>query len=170
MDREEPVLIIRSSWTVSERKKIVENGKVRLLFEELASIKQLPLTLAWALSIHRSQSLSIDKLAIDFQGVFESSQVYVALSRARTLQGLQVSNFRARDLKPNAVCIEFNQRLAQLQSRIRLNAVFQMEGIWNAPEVLQHIAYDNDDNDEEDSEVEEVLPNLKRKRVEEIVE
>jgi len=169
MNREEPVLITRSSWTISERKKIIENGKVRLLFEELASIKQLPLTLAWALSIHRSQSLSIDKLAVDFQGVFESSQVYVALSRARTLQGLQVSNFRARDLKPNAVCIEFNQQLTQLQSRVRLNAVFQMEGIWNTPEVLQHLTYDNSESGE-DSDVEEVTSSLKRKRDEDIVE
>lgn len=42
---------------------------------------QLPLTLAWAITIHKSQGMTIERLLVDCQGAFAAGQVYVALSR-----------------------------------------------------------------------------------------
>ncbi len=56
--------------------------------DELGSFKQYPLRPAWAITIHKSQGLTFDKVAVDIEAAFASGQVYVALSRCRTLQGI----------------------------------------------------------------------------------
>lgn len=56
--------------------------------EEVGSFKQFPIRLAWAITIHKSQGLTFDKLAIDAGASFAAGQVYVALSRCRTFDGL----------------------------------------------------------------------------------
>jgi hypothetical protein len=52
--------------------------------------RQIPLTLAWALSIHKPQGMSITNLEVTCEDVWKEGQIYVALSRGRTLQGLAV--------------------------------------------------------------------------------
>jgi ATP-dependent DNA helicase PIF1 len=54
---------------------------------------QVPLILAWALSIHKSQGQTIQRVKVDLGRVFEKGQSYVALSRAATMEGLQVLRF-----------------------------------------------------------------------------
>jgi len=56
--------------------------------EELGSFSQYPIRLAWAVTIHKSQGLTFDKAIIDAGKSFASGQVYVALSRCRTLEGI----------------------------------------------------------------------------------
>lgn len=67
--------------------EVMHKGKV------VASRTQVPLRLAYALTIHKAQGLSIDYLHVDLRGAFTHGQVYVALSRATSLENLRVSNF-----------------------------------------------------------------------------
>jgi len=64
-----------------------------------ASRVQIPLILAWAITIHKSQGQTIQRLKIDLTRVWAPGQVYVALSRATNLDNLQVLNFRRTKIK-----------------------------------------------------------------------
>lgn len=67
----------------------------------LARREQIPLMLAWAISIHKSQGMTIPYLSVSFQGMFEYGQAYVALSRATDLEGLFLEKFNASTIKAN---------------------------------------------------------------------
>ncbi|EHK16881.1 uncharacterized protein TRIVIDRAFT_139619, partial [Trichoderma virens Gv29-8] len=51
---------------------------------------QIPLLPGWAMSVHRSQGMTLDRVIVDLSHAFEEGQVYVALSRATSLHGLKV--------------------------------------------------------------------------------
>jgi ATP-dependent DNA helicase PIF1 len=72
---------------------VMDNGKI------LATITQIPLRLAWAMTIHKSQGMSLDSALMDLSQVFEYGQGYVALSRVRTLEGLHMLGYNDKSLE-----------------------------------------------------------------------
>lgn len=100
-DRE--ITIPPAEWVVEE------DGKVR------ASISQIPLRLAWAITVHKSQGQSLDAAAMDLSRAFEYGQGYVALSRVRTLDGLYLLGWSAQALAVHPL-VERNDREFQSAS------------------------------------------------------
>jgi ATP-dependent DNA helicase PIF1 len=68
---------------------------------------QIPLLPAWAMSIHKSQGMTLSKVTVDLSRNFEEGQVYVALSRAKSLHGLKVLNLGEQHSGPNDEVISF---------------------------------------------------------------
>jgi ATP-dependent exoDNAse (exonuclease V) alpha subunit len=73
--------------------------------------KQFPLKAAWAITIHKSQGKTFDRVIIDMKGgAFESGQTYVALSRCRTLEGIVLKNpLQSRDIMIDPRILDFYQ-------------------------------------------------------------
>jgi hypothetical protein len=85
----------------------------------LASITQVPLRLAWAMTVHKSQGMSLDAAHMDLSQTFEYGQGYVALSRVRTLEGLSLEGLNEQALQVHPEILEqdaaFRERSAQVQ-------------------------------------------------------
>lgn len=80
-------------------------------------ISQIPLILAWALTIHKSQGSTLDAAEIDIgDNIFECGQTYVALSRVKSLDGLYLSSFNYNKIKINKKVKEFYEELTKRQA------------------------------------------------------
>ena len=70
--------------------------------------KQIPLKLAWATTIHKSQGQTLDLVEVDIgDNIFEAGQTYVALSRVKTLEGLFIKSFNPDKIRTNSKVLEF---------------------------------------------------------------
>ncbi|ROW12285.1 hypothetical protein VMCG_00524 [Cytospora schulzeri] len=87
--------------------------------EVQASREQLPLILAWALSIHKAQGQTLARVKVDLGKVFEKGQAYVALSRATTQEGLQVLRFDKQKVMAHPRVISFYQKLYSAESAFK---------------------------------------------------
>ena len=80
------------------------------------SVYQLPLILAWGITIHKAQGLTLDKAIIDVgNDIFEAGQMYVALSRLKNLDGLYLEEFSIEKLKINSKVLEFYNNIEKLK-------------------------------------------------------
>lgn len=98
-----------------------DSGKVEVIGPEewhvtdgdvvVARRKQIPLILAWALSIHKCQGMSLDKAYINLSGAFGCGMVYTALSRVKSLDGLHLSGFTPSSIRANPKVTNFYRNL-----------------------------------------------------------
>ncbi len=87
--------------------EMAEEGRV------LASVDQIPLRLAWAITVHKSQGMSLDAAEIDLSKAFVYGQGYVALSRVRTLEGLKMTGMSPTALRVDPKIVTFDERFFQ---------------------------------------------------------
>lgn len=99
---------------------VPEDWKVELPTGEVqAQRRQIPLILAWALSIHKAQGQTLERVKVDLGRIFEKGQAYVALSRATTQEGLQVLNFRKDKVMAHPRVVGFYTKLYSADSAIK---------------------------------------------------
>lgn len=121
---EEAVAVEQLEW---ENSRYIINEHTQEMETEVQGVfRQYPLRLAWAITIHKSQGLTFEKAVIDAASSFASGQVYVALSRCRTLDGMVL----ASPLRQNSVMTDIrvedyivNQERAALESVSRLDSI-----------------------------------------------
>ena len=92
--------------------KLEEDGKVR------AEVVQLPLRLAWAITIHKSQGMSLDAAEIDLSKTFTPGMGYVALSRVRSIDGLYLGGINAMALRLHPAIYELDRTLKALSAEL----------------------------------------------------
>ena len=85
----EVINVNQEEWTNTHY--VIDQESKEIREEVEGTFKQYPLKLAWAITIHKSQGLTFDKAIIDVSGSFAHGQVYVALSRCRTIDGIVLS-------------------------------------------------------------------------------
>ena len=99
------ITISKATWTIADGEKV------------LAEIEQYPLRLAWAITVHKSQGMSLDSVEVDLSKAFEAGMGYVALSRVRTLNGLKILGFSENALRINADVLEHDRHLRELSNK-----------------------------------------------------
>ncbi len=106
----EPVVETNSGMTFSvspQSWKIEEEGKVK------AEIEQLPLRLAWAITVHKSQGMSLDAMEVDLSKSFVKGMGYVALSRVRSLDGMKLLGFNDMSLEIDMEVLEMDEKFQE---------------------------------------------------------
>jgi hypothetical protein len=98
--------------TIAPEEWLIEkyDEEKRLVVTE-AGVNQVPLILAWAMTIHKSQGLTLDKISCDLSDVFSPGQAYVALSRARSLEGIFIESINFNRIATNREAVDFYKSL-----------------------------------------------------------
>ncbi len=143
------ITIKADSW------KIEEEGKVK------AELQQLPIKLAWAITVHKSQGMTLDKAEIDLSRSFASGQGYVALSRLKSMEGLCLKGFNSQALQIAEQVQEadnsFRTRSAQAENAIKKYTEEQLEKL-HEKFIVDADGTVNELDDVEEEEVEVKVP------------
>lgn len=156
-DLDEPITVKREKW---ENIRYSLDKKSQTLQEEvLGSFTQFPLRLAWAITIHKSQGLTFEKAIIDAGEAFAPGQVYVALSRCTSLEGLILKSRIRHDrlftdprivdyIKNNNGVAELEAELASGKQQYRLDyllSLFNYTAVVQTSRTLQQLCLSSTD-------------------------
>ena len=109
-DDDSPINVLLARW--DNTKYSLDPATDAIVEEVVGSFEQYPLKLAWAITIHKSQGLTFEKVVVDAKAAFASGQVYVALSRCKTLEGLVLSSpISSNNIKTDSVVKSFSQKV-----------------------------------------------------------
>lgn len=119
---EEDIVVEPTTWENIEYH--LNQETLEIVENKIGAFVQYPLRLAWAITIHKSQGLTFDRAVIDAQAAFAHGQVYVALSRCRTLEGIVLSSpLTARAVKTDPTVRRFSEEAgANLPTGEKLHA------------------------------------------------
>lgn len=110
-DSGETVFFPRYEWKNEKKEEDSISGKITKT--KLAGFEQFPLRLGWAITIHKSQGMSLDYLQVDLTRCFAEGMAYVALSRARKYEGLNILNWRPGIVTCNKDAFKFYMDLKE---------------------------------------------------------
>lgn len=119
------IIVTTEVW---EQKRYTLDAEKNIKTEVLGSFEQYPIRLAWAVTIHKSQGLTFDRVIIDAGRSFASGQVYVALSRCRTLNGIVLKS----EISQSAIFKDY--RIEDFQKSTNAND--------SLVEIIEHEKYD----------------------------
>jgi ATP-dependent DNA helicase PIF1 len=108
LDSGEDVVVPKKPYNIYGH-EFDENGKRKVD----ATFWQYPVTLGYAVSIHKSQGMSLDKMILDCKNIFADGQFYVGLSRARSLEGLSVLNFHKDYVRADNDAVDFYLKISE---------------------------------------------------------
>ena len=115
-EESKPVVRLQSGKSVTVKRKkwrVEQRGKTK------AEISQYPLRLAWAITVHKSQGMSLSAAKIDLSRSFEPGMGYVALSRVRSLDGIKLMGLNETALKINPEVLDFNQEFKRKSKQVK---------------------------------------------------
>lgn len=102
-------LIVESQkWEIKEQ---IAESDGSMKYKTVAHRSQIPLKLAWSITVHKSQGKTLESVVIDLNQAFESGSGYVALSRVRNLESLSLRPFDAEKIRANQKCLEFYENM-----------------------------------------------------------
>ncbi|WKK65606.1 AAA family ATPase [Lutimonas zeaxanthinifaciens] len=103
------ITAVPEDWRIED-----EAGKL------LVSYVQVPLRLAWAITVHKSQGMTLDSAVMDLSKTFEKGQGYVALSRVKRMDGLELRGFNGTALEVDRLALRADQRFQELSRELEL--------------------------------------------------
>lgn len=98
----------------------------------LVSFEQVPLRLAWAITVHKSQGMTLEAAEIDLGKAFEPGQGYVALSRLKDLDGLKLLGINRMAIEVDTLALKADQRFQELSQEVDLLSETDFEKDWES--------------------------------------
>jgi len=134
LDDNQSIIVDMVEWTNSKYE--VDETTDKIVKNEIGSFTQYPLRLAWAVTVHKSQGLTFDKVALDVSKTFAAGQLYVALSRCRSIEGLYLlSKINANNVITNPQIVDYYRNKLteeELEPKLQLAKV-----VYNQHQILK---------------------------------